>query len=281
MNQRLVFFGTPLFAFITLKKLLDANYLVVGVVTQKNTREPSLVERLAHTHRIPVFTTPHQLSAALGSRGVDLGIVAAYGQLLPKHLIEQFPKGILNIHFSLLPKYRGPAPVPWSILNGERATGVTIFMLDADLDTGAVIAQHTEKIAPDETADSLYNRLADLGSELLLAILPDYLEGKIPGTPQVETEASFAPRITKQDGFIEAAHPPMDLERRIRALYPWPKVWTIVEVKGGTRRLLLLPGNTAQLEGKKPVRFRQLLEGYPRLKEQLALVQKLLSAGTA
>lgn len=266
----ILFFGTPLFGKLMLEKLVTVGYAVKGVVTRPDRPRQTPVKQYAVVHAIPVFEDLLALSRAAPALEPTVGIIGAYGRLIPGNLIKKFPYGILNIHFSALPKYRGAAPVPWAILSGDTHTKVTIFRITDTLDAGPIIAQHGERIHPFDTASSLHARLSELGSELLLHILPDYLAGRITPHAQDEAHASWAPRLTRKDGYIDLSSPPADLERRIRAFYPWPTVWTMVTIKGKRRRLLLLPDTFAQLEGKQPVSFTQLLEGYPELAMQLA-----------
>jgi len=234
----------------------------------------------------------------------DVGVLASFGAIVPKEILN-FPKhGILNIHPSLLPKYRGPSPVQTAILNGERQTGVTIIKMDEKIDHGPIVAQFKEEILPTDTAESLYFRLFSAGAEVLKTILPAYLEGRIELREQNHSAATYTKKITREDGFIpleklKAAIQGINAEtidRQIRAYYPWPGTYTIIKFKiqsAGWRtkskiqsagwpikskiqnkRLKILRAHlenerlvldTVQLEGKKPVIFKQFCQGYPEI----------------
>jgi len=218
----------------------------------------------------------------------DVGILASFGAIVPKDFLNFPRKGILNIHPSLLPKYRGPSPAQAAILNGERQTGVTIIKMDEEIDHGPIVAQLTEEILPTDTSESLYFRLFSAGAEVLKIILPAYLEGKILSQEQNHSLATYTKKLTREDGFIslEKLRAAMEgteaetIERQIRAYYPWPGTWTLIKSqisnsKFQNKRLKILKAHlegeklvldTVQLEGKKPVSFRQFCEGYPEVK---------------
>ena len=149
-------------------------------------------------------------------------VVAAYGQILPPALLEIPRFGCLNVHASLLPKYRGAAPIQWAILNDEAETGVTIMKMDAGLDTGEMLSREATPISPEDTAETLHDRLARIGAGLLLRTLPDYVAGKIIPRPQPAEGASYARKITKEDGRLDWSQPARALWNRVRAFTPWP-----------------------------------------------------------
>jgi len=220
----------------------------------------------------------------------DVGILASFGAIVPKEILNFPRKGILNIHPSLLPKYRGPSPAQAAILNGEHQTGVTIIKMDEKVDHGPIVAQFNEEILSDDNAEKLYFRLFSAGAEVLKTILPAYLEGKIQLRPQNHSQATYTKKLTREDGFIpleklKAAMEGNDaetVERQIRAYYPWPGTWTEITIpfrKAKTRRyrkrLKILEAHlkggklvldTVQIEGKKPVSFKQFCEGHPEVK---------------
>jgi methionyl-tRNA formyltransferase len=219
----------------------------------------------------------------------DVGVLASFGVIVPGEFLN-FPKhGILNIHPSLLPKYRGPSPVQTAILNGEQQTGVTIIKMDEKIDHGPIVAQFSEEILPDDTAEKLYFRLFSAGAEVLKTILPAYLEGRIQFREQNHSQATYTKKLTREDGFIpleklKAAVKGVNaelVERQIRAYYPWPGTYTIIKIQNPkskiqNKRLKILKAHlenkrlileTVQLEGKKPVSLKQFLEGYPEAKE--------------
>lgn len=173
----------------------------------------------------------------LGQLSPDLVVVAAFGQILPERVLALPRFGCINLHTSLLPKYRGAAPIQWAILNGEDETGVTIMKMDAGLDTGDVLAQATTPIGPEETSGTLHDRLARMGAELLLQTIPDYVEGKISPRPQPAEGATYAPKIGKQDGAIDWTQPAWRLRNRVRALVPWPGAFTHFTERGQSHLL--------------------------------------------
>jgi len=219
----------------------------------------------------------------LGQRP-DLGIVASFGALIPQNIINLPKHGILNLHPSLLPKYRGPTPVPTAILNGEKETGLTIIKIDEQIDHGPIIDQFKEPIKLEDTGESLLNRLFTMGGEVLATILPSYLEGKIELREQDHSQATFTKKLTREDGKIDWTKAVDYQERFIRAMFPWPGAWTEVSVrrdKKDVRRLKILKAHLepttnhqslitnlvldlVQLEGKNPVTWKQLQEGYPQ-----------------
>jgi methionyl-tRNA formyltransferase len=156
----------------------------------------------------------------------DLIVVAAYGQILPPAILDLSRFGCLNVHTSLLPKYRGAAPIQWALLDGEAETGVTIMKMDAGLDTGAILSQRATPITQDDNATTLHDRLASIGAELLMVTIPPYVEGKIQPRPQGESHASHARKITKEDGRLDWTLPALPLWNRVRALTPWPGTFT-------------------------------------------------------
>jgi methionyl-tRNA formyltransferase len=156
----------------------------------------------------------------------DFIVVAAYGQLLPPAILELPPRGCVNVHASLLPKYRGAAPIQWAILNDEEQTGVTIMKIAEKLDAGDILARRVTPIAPDDTAATLHERLARMGAELLVATLANYVNNTITSSPQVEAEATYARKITKEDGRLDWSQPARSLWNRVRAFTPWPGAFT-------------------------------------------------------
>jgi len=202
----------------------------------------------------------------------DLGIVASFGALIPQEVINRPKKGLLNLHPSLLPKYRGPTPVPTAILNGEKETGLTIIKIDEQIDHGPIIDQFKEPIKLEDTSESLLNRLFTMGGEVLATILPSYLEGKIELREQDHSQATFTKKLTRDDGQIDWQKPADYLERFVRAMFPWPGAWCEVKINEQIKRLKILKAHLknnklildqVQLEGKKPVSFKQFQEGYP------------------
>ncbi len=235
---RVVFMGSAALSCASLRALLDSPLIqTVGVVTQPDRPkgrhlkpQPSPVKELAMRAGLPVLQPQRArepgFADALGQLELDLVVVAAFGQILPERILTLPRFGCINLHTSLLPKYRGAAPIQWAILNGEQETGVTIMKMDAGLDTGDILAQTTTPIAPEETSETLHDRLASMGAELLLQTIPDYVDGKISPRPQPAQGASYAPKIGKQDGAIDWTGRASELRNRVRALVPWPGAFT-------------------------------------------------------
>lgn len=229
--------GSPDFAIPTLKSLIK-HYPVIGVITQpdrqagrgqKLVKPP--VKKLALLEEIPVIQ-PRSLRQDPAAKNKlinwkpDLIVVAAFGQIIEKDILDLPPHGCLNNHASLLPRWRGVSPIQAAILNGDRVTGVTIMKMDEGVDTGDILAQRSITINPDDTGGSLFDKLAQLGADLLIEILPNFLEGKITPMPQGPTPTPYAPMLKKSDGELDFSKPAEYLERQIRAFYPWPGTYT-------------------------------------------------------
>ena len=224
--------GSPDFALPSLRALADV-YEVVGVVTQPDRAsgrgrelKPPPVKVLAQELNIPVVQ-PDKLKQPeameqLRAWAPDLIVVAAFGQILRKDVLELPQYRCINVHASLLPRWRGAAPINAAILHGDEATGVTIMQMDVGLDTGPMLAKRSIRLKPDDTAGSVFQALSTLGADLLLETLPDYLSGKIQPEPQPDDGATYAPMLNKQDGKLDFSHDVTDLERRVRAFNPWP-----------------------------------------------------------
>jgi methionyl-tRNA formyltransferase len=228
--------GTPQFAVPTLMAL-DEQHQVVGVVTQPDrpagrgrqvTASP--VKEAALARGLPLFQ-PRTLRTAeaverLAAWQPEVIVVAAFGQILRAPVLELPRHGCLNVHASLLPRYRGAAPIPAAILAGKSVTGVTIMRLDPGMDTGPILAQAEAPIGPDDTTATLTARLAGLGARLLVETLPGWLRGEIPARPQDDTQATYCRRLEKKDGLLEWTQPAVLLDRQIRACDPWPGAYT-------------------------------------------------------
>jgi len=237
----IVFMGTPQFAAPTLEALVEA-HRVVGVVTQpdrpagrgRDLRQ-SPVKRTALEHDLPLFQ-PRSLRNAealdrLADWQPDVIVVAAFGQILSQEVLDLPPYGCLNVHASLLPRWRGAAPVAAAILHGDEVTGVTVMKMDAGLDTGPILAQREEPIRADDTRATLTKRLSYVGAELLAETLPAYVSGELEPRPQAGDEATFADQLDKQDGRLDWSRTAVELDRKIRAFTPWPGTFTFWEGK--------------------------------------------------
>jgi methionyl-tRNA formyltransferase len=235
---RIVFFGTAELACPSLTALLESSaFTVAAVVTQpdrpkgRNLQpQPSPVKILAADKALPLLQPERarneQFILSLGELQPDLIVVVAYGQLLPGTLLGLPRFGCLNVHTSLLPKFRGAAPIQWAILNDERETGVTIMKMDEGLDTGDLLVSQSTPITPADSAQTLHDRLATIGAGLLSKTILDYVAGRIVPRKQPQTGASYARKITKEDGRLDWTQPARGLWNRVRGLVPWPGTYT-------------------------------------------------------
>lgn len=237
---RIIFLGTPELAAASLAALLrEPAFHVLSAATQPDRPkgrdlklQPSPVKQLALTAGLPVLqpekARDEKFITELRALAPDLIAVAAFGQILPKAILELPRFGCLNVHTSLLPKYRGAAPIQWAILNGDAETGVTIMKMDVGLDTGAILTQRTTPIRDEDNAATLHDRLAQIGAELLVQTIPDYIAGKIPPQPQDAAQATHVGKIKKEDGRIDWQQSARAIWNRIRAFTPWPGAFTFL-----------------------------------------------------
>ena len=237
---RIVFMGTAELSCDSLRGLLAApGFQVAAVVTQPDRPkgrdlrlQPSPVKELGMQAGLPVLQPERARSEAFLAelRGLqpELIAVVAYGQILPPDLLSLPRFGCLNVHTSLLPRYRGAAPIQWAILNGETETGVTIMKMDAGLDTGGILTQARTPIQPEDTAETLRERLARMGAELLARTIPDYIAGGLVPREQPAAGVSYAPKIRKQDGRIDWQQPARAIWNRVRGLVPWPGAFSFL-----------------------------------------------------
>lgn len=237
MEDRIVFMGSPDFAVPILAKLSN-NYNVVGVVTQPDRpagrgrkMTPPPVKTIATELDLPVIQ-PKRLDGDYAAKKQlvawypEVIVVAAFGQILKKDVLELAPRGCINVHASLLPRWRGVSPIQAAILNGDEESGVTLMKMDEGIDTGDIISQRAVRIEPEDTGGSLYDKLAKLGSDLLLATLPGYLNGELQPIPQDDTSTLYAPMLRKSDGSLDFSKPAIFLARMVRAYSPWPGTFT-------------------------------------------------------
>ena len=227
--MRIIFFGTSEFAVPSLEHLLAARQHVVLCVTQPD-RSQGRGLRTAHSPlkaaalrlRVPVVQPERLAGDLFNDVQADAGVVAAYGQLIPRGLLGRLPHGMLGVHPSLLPKYRGAAPIAWALLNGDPRTGVTIFRLNERMDAGDILSQRVVAIEPEEHAEAHTQRLAMLGAQGLVEALDAIAASGAIFKPQVESEATIAPKLTKAQGRIDWRRPAESIARLVRALVPWP-----------------------------------------------------------
>jgi methionyl-tRNA formyltransferase len=236
--MRLVFLGTPSFAVPTLERIVEAGHQVVSVVTQPDRPRgrgqhpaPPPVKAAALRFGLRVYQPERirrpEVVDALRALSPELMVVVGYGQIIPQTVIDLAPLGIINVHASLLPKYRGAGPIQWVILNGESRTGVTTMRIDAGLDTGDMLLKAETEIDPDENAVELSQRLAVMGADLLVKTLDGLARGTITPQRQNPDEATHAPLLKKEDGILEWSQPARAIHNRVRGLQPWPGALTI------------------------------------------------------
>ena len=302
---RILFFGTPSFAVPTLKGLLEGPDKVIGVVTQPDRKRgrgqrvhSSPVKEVVLQHGEPeIFLfQPEKVKSEAFQENLkdlrpDLFVVAAYGQILPKSLLEIPKYGAVNVHASLLPKYRGAAPIACAILRGEKVTGVTIMGMDEGMDTGDILSQRELLIGEEETAETLHDKLASMGAALLLETVLKIKEGEVTPIRQNHIEATYAPPLKKEDGRIDWGREGHEIDRQVRAFNPWPGAYTLLngqflkilrgkvrKGKGGEDAGRVLWAGTdfievrtgkdcfliqeVQLEGKRRMGIREFLAGH-------------------
>ena len=266
-TYNLVFFGTPDFAAVILEKLAQS-WPVLAVVTapdkpvgRKRQLTPSAVKIIARKLGIPVLqpasVKKEDFKLQIANLKPDVIVVTAYGQILPKELLDIPKHGALNIHPSLLPKYRGASPIQATILAGDEETGVTIMLMDEKMDHGPIISSQKSKIKSQKsTYEELSKQLAELGAKLLIDTLPKWLAGEIKPTPQNHSEATFTKRVKKEAGLIDWTKPTDYIERMTRAFYPWPGVYsnlTIKQFNNLTKKLKIIKVDILKIEhNKKP-----------------------------
>ena len=233
MSIRVVFMGSPDFALPSLRALTQ-NYQVVGVVTQpdrasgrgRELKSPP-VKTLALELNIPIIQ-PEKLKEAtlqLQRWNPDVIVVAAFGQILKKEILDLPKYGCINVHASLLPRWRGAAPINAAILAGDEETGITIMQMDVGLDTGPMLAKKSIRLSPDDTAGSVFQTLSTLGADLLIETLPKIIDGSITPQPQPYEGATYAPMLKREDGKLNFDQSVYEIERRVRAMNPWPGAW--------------------------------------------------------
>lgn len=301
--MRVIFMGTPDFAVGTLEEIIKAGHEVVLTVTQPdkpkgrgNAVQFTPVKECALAHDIPVFTPkkirePENIEY-LRKFQPDIIIVAAFGQILSKTILDMPKYGCVNVHASLLPKYRGAAPIQWAVINGDEVSGVTIMRMNEGIDTGDMIAKRELRLAEDETGGSLFDKLADLGAKLCVETMEMIENGTAVYTPQDSEAATHTSMIRKEMGDISWNRSAVDIERLIRGLNPWPSAYTHLDgktfkiwkaqiisegteynpgciVKAGKNELWVQTGEgilsllEVQIEGKKRMDIGSFLRGYP------------------
>ena len=254
--MRIVFMGTPEFAVPSLRALLDNGYNVVGAITQPDRPAgrghkltPCPVKVLAVEKGVPIYQfekIKNEGVECLKQLAPDLVVTAAFGQLLSQEILDIPRYGTMNVHASLLPQYRGSAPINWCILNGEKVAGVTTMLTDIGMDTGDMLLKAETEIGELETAGELTARLSELGAQLLIETLKRYPEGDLKPTPQNEAEASYQPMLNKEMGHIDWTKSAQEIACRVRGLNPWPCAYT--ENENGRLKIYLARACTAKGE---------------------------------
>ena len=301
---RIVFFGTPHFAVPSLERLIQSPHQVVGVVTQPDRPRgrghkvsDSPVKMKAIRHGVPVFQPARlrdpETADALTQWAPDLGVVAAYGKIIPESMLAIPRLGMINVHASLLPRYRGAAPVQRAVSDGVLQTGVTIMRMVAALDAGGMFAKVTRPVGADETSTVVERDLADLGASLLLEVIGDLAAGRAVEEPQDESLATYASKVSRDEGLIDWTRSAIEIHNRVRGLHPWPHAFTyldgerlivvrthvtaeptrdspgtIVDVTGGVLQVATgeagrLAIDEIQPEGRRPMHVRDYLAGHP------------------
>jgi len=281
--MKIVFFGTPDYVLPILDEVNKTfkgklgESPIVAVVTQparpvgrQKLLKFSPVDTWAHKRNIPKYFDPMDLIT--NNVKADLGILASYGQIIPREVINLFTSGILVIHPSLLPKFRGSSPVPAAIISDTNPTGVTIFKMDEKIDHGPIIAQFKEEVLPADTYESLRDRLFALSIPALIKLIDPYIKNKIKPRVQDETQATYTKTLKKEDGYLDINKTqPEEAMRLYKAMQPWPGIWTLVDKDKRLKihKLHLEKGkivpDEVQLEGKNKVTWKQFCEAYPQL----------------
>jgi methionyl-tRNA formyltransferase len=298
-NIKIAFLGTPKFAASILEDLVKAGFNIVGVYTKPDTtsgrnKKPKIseVKEAALKYNLPVFQPVNklELEVLIIKSKPDLLVVAAYGLILTTKTLEAPKYGALNVHGSLLPKYRGASPVASAILNGEQKTGISIIKVTPGMDEGPIlqISPHEAQIEPDDTTESLMDKMATLGSEAIIEAIPKYIQDEVELIEQIGPDATYCKMIAKEDGVIDFNKSASQIEKEVRAYYPWPKSQLIYKnkkyiilkalvsdltiepgiIKNIDNKLILgLKDSSLEIlliqpEGKKPMKAKDFLNGY-------------------
>ena len=297
--MKIIFMGTPDFAAASLEALIDSRHEIQAVVTQpdkpkgrKGELTPSPVKVVAEEKGIKVYqplkVRDEEFVETLRAYNPDVIVVVAFGQIIPLSILKMPKYGCVNIHGSLLPKYRGAAPIQWAVLDGEKETGITTILMDEGIDTGDILLKKTIKIDTDETSGSLFDKLMALGAETILETLDELEKGSLTPTKQGESPTAYAKMLTKAMGLIDFTKPAKELDCFVRGMDPWPsaytllagktlKLWKVRAVEGGGKAgsvididkesFTIACGEGAievlevQLEGKKRMRAGDFLKG--------------------
>ncbi len=259
--MKVVFFGTPAFAASVLEYLLEQKVDVAGVVSKPDkpkgrsgTPVPTPVKEVALKHHLPLFqpelASSPEFAEILRSCQADLFVVVAYGEIVKQHLLDMPPLGCINLHASLLPAYRGAAPIHRCLINGDKETGVTVMHMVKKMDAGDIIETASVPIGEDTTFEELQETLCQVGKKLLYRVVKEFEKGVIRGTPQEHEKATFAPRIELEDCEIHFEKPARELHNLIRGSNPTPGAWAQVVAKGQKKRLKIYSSRVVDLKGR-------------------------------
>lgn len=288
MKQKIVFFGSGIYTIPVIQKLLEHGLDLV-ITTEKNPESKFLKFCAKNNIQTILASNPQDLTNHKSLiTNHSLGVLASFGAIVPRPIIDSFPRGIINIHPSLLPKWKGPSPVQYQLLNGETTVGVTIIKLDDQVDHGPILAQKPYNLQGNETAEDLLSILFEIGADLVIEQIEKLeKDEELVETPQDHSQETWSYKISKKDGQIDLSQLPaskleignwkLEIERRVRAYYPWPGVWFRCHpelarpergrrVSGSSKLsnkiIKLLPENRIQVEGKNPMNYKDFINGY-------------------
>ena len=274
--MKVVFFGSSRFVIPIIEMLRFSTDLSLVITTEQGSMEAvPFYCKAKKIEYISVRKSADLISNfRISQTMAPLGIVADFGLIIPEQTFKDFPYGIINIHPSLLPKYRGPTPVQSAILNGDKKTGVSIISLDKHVDHGPIISQAEEEIKPDDTAKSLYEKLFKLGALSLQKIVTEYEDRQVKMTEQNHDEATFTKMLTKDDGYFDISRLSGEedlFKRMVRAYYPWPGTWAKAKLnpEASEKTIKFLPFEKIQVEGGKEMNYKDFINGYPACDKRL------------
>ena len=280
---RVVFFGSSRYVLPVIEVLNKNFNLFLVVTTEKQPTDPLIAYCKSKSIPTVSVSSSENLSSIINRQlsllKASLGVIADFGIIIPNAIIEAFPKAIINIHPSLLPKHRGPTPVQTAILQGDQKTGVTIIKIDEEVDHGPILYQEEMDILPEDTSETMLVKLFQKGANSLSKTISGYIKGSIIPTEQIHSNATFTHLLKKQDGYIDLSivnnrSSIININRMIRAFYPWPGVWTLFRLssKGQAKVIKLLPDGKVQVEGKRPMSYGDFINGYEKGEEFLKKV---------
>jgi methionyl-tRNA formyltransferase len=281
LKLKIIFFGSSCYVLPIIKILKDNFDLKLVITTEK---ENGVVPNYCKKNQIQflsasTLSNPDLKSLILNFKS-PVAVLADFGLIIPDSILNAFSKGIINLHPSLLPEYRGPTPVQAAILEGEKTTGISIMKVDSEIDHGPLLGHEIIEISDQDTSETVYKKAFEIGANLLLKLLPKYLNGELKLTAQNHSKATFTKSLTRQNGFIEISkikNQKLKIARMIRAYSPWPGVWFKAPLRSSSfegqaklKIVKLLPFKKIQVEGKKPMNYKDFLNGYPEGKYLIA-----------